>query len=283
MMPVGGLHAGRVIHLLREVIVQSNQQRIGVVLASLTSGLLPFFEQEMHHAYGPNWEETARTSFRGHSTTAMLSGKWDAQALLTVMWDQWNSVFRNKLGLAERSLVSELREFRNRWAHQDQFNDDDSYRVHDSAQRLLRAVGASTAAKSIEDHKIEVLRNILGRRLNDDLAAAQYNRARMTDVALYSICCVSIIVTLFVLFGAHQLAPTVIMAAFTIFVFGFFIHKRVATEMPVYGVHECAKCSKVIYSEVCPYCDPPRALSVMRSESSSGFTAIAEQHVRASS
>jgi len=277
------LYAGRVSLLRREGTVQNNEQRIGIVLATLTSGLLPFFEREMRQAYGENWEDSARTSFRGHSTSAMQSGNWDAQALLTIMWDQWNSVFRGQLGLTERSLVSELRESRNRWAHQAAFSDDDCYRVHDSAQRLLIAVGAKAAAKSIEDQKIEVLRNILGRRLNDDLAAARYNRARMTDVALYSICCISIIVTLFVLFGAHQLAPTVIMAAFTIFVFGFFIHKRVATEMPVYGVHECAKCSKVIYSEVCPYCDPPRALTVMRSESSSGFTSIAGQHVRASS
>lgn len=263
--------------------MRSNQQRIGVVLDTLTSGLFPFFEEEMQHVHGPNWEEAVHSSFRGHPTTATQNGRWDAQALLTVMWDQWNSVFRNRLGLAERSLVSELREFRNRWAHQDLFNDDDCYRVHDSAQRLLTAVGARAAAKTIEDQKIEVLRNILGRRMNDDLVAARYNRARMTDVALYSICCVSILVTLFVLFGAHQLAPTVIMAAFTIFVFGFFIHKRVATEIPVYGVHECAKCSKVIYSEVCPYCDPPRAMAVMRNESSSGLTAMTGQHARASS
>jgi hypothetical protein len=33
------------------------------------------------------------------------------------MWDQWNVVFRKTLGNAERSLVSELRDARNRWAH----------------------------------------------------------------------------------------------------------------------------------------------------------------------
>jgi len=88
------------------------------------------------------------------------------------MWDQWNQVFRYKLGMAERSLVSELREYRNRWAHQDLFSDDDSYRVLDSAQRLLMAVGAHEAATLIEDRKIDVMRNILGRRVNDEMAAA---------------------------------------------------------------------------------------------------------------
>jgi hypothetical protein len=34
------------------------------------------------------------------------------------MWDNWNDVFRNVLGHAERSLVSELRDWRNKWAHQ---------------------------------------------------------------------------------------------------------------------------------------------------------------------
>lgn len=257
--------------------MRSNQQRIGMALETLTSGLLPFFEHEMQLTYGDGWEETARGTFRGSHSNAVVNGKWDAHALLTVMWDQWNTVFRSRLGLSERSLVSELREFRNRWAHQDQFSDDDSYRVYDSAQRLLNSVGATDAAESIEDLKIEVLRRILGRRVNRDLAAAKRNRARITDVALYGICCVSIIMTMFALFGAHQLAPTIIMSAFTLFVFGFFIHKRLATDTPVYGVHECGKCSKIVYSEVCPYCDPPR---VNRKDSSLDVPTFSEQSVR---
>ncbi len=49
------------------------------------------------------------------------------------MWNQWNDVFRKTLGQAERTLVSELREVRNRWAHQEPFSSDDAYRALDSA------------------------------------------------------------------------------------------------------------------------------------------------------
>ena len=265
-------------------VVRSEQQRIGIALETLISGLFPFFERELRDVYGDAWEETARATFRGQSSIAMQSGKWDAYAVLSVMWDQWNQVFRYKLGMAERSLVSELREYRNRWAHQDRFSDDDSYRVLDSAQRLLAAVGARAEVQSIEDRKIEVMRNILGRRVNDELAAARFSRARIVDVALYAVCCVAIVTTMFLLFGAHRLVPTILIAGFTLFVFGFFIYKRLTADTPIYGVHECTKCSKIIYSEVCPYCDPPhRSSSIIKNGSSLRFPPFTEQAIRTNS
>lgn len=265
-------------------IVRSEQQRIGIALETLTSGLLPFFSHELREVYGEGWEETARATFRGQSSIAIQSGKWDAYAVLSVMWDQWNAVFRYKLGMAERSLVSELREYRNRWAHQDHFSDDDSYRVLDSAQRLLQAVGAVEQAQAIENRKIEVLRNILGKRVNDDLAAARFNRARIVDVALYSVCCLAIVITMCLLFGPHRFVPTLIMGGFTIFVFAFLIYKRVTADTPIHGVHECAKCSKIIYSEVCPYCDPPhRSSSIIKNGSSLRFPPFTEQAIRTNS
>ena len=262
--------------------MRSEQQRIGIALETLTSGLFPFFEAELRDVYGDSWEETARSTFRGQSSIAVQNGKWDVYAVLSVMWDQWNAVFRHKLGMAERSLVSELREYRNRWAHQDSFSDDDSYRVLDSAQRLLNAVGAHEEAELIEERKIDVLRNILGRRVNDELAAARYSRARMVDIALYSLCCVAIVITMFLLSGTQRFVPTLFVAGFTIFVFAFLTYKRLKSGAPAYGVHECPKCSKIVYSEVCPYCDPPhRSSSIIKNGSSLRYPPFAEQPVRA--
>ena len=73
------------------------------------------------------------------------------------MWEAWNEVFRNTLGHAERSLVSELREHRNKWAHQETFSGDDAYRALDSAGRLLTAVSAPQSDE-IEKIKTELLR-----------------------------------------------------------------------------------------------------------------------------
>ena len=49
------------------------------------------------------------------------------------------------MGFSERSLVSELRTFRNRWAHQEKFSSDDTDRALDSAARLLTAISAPEA------------------------------------------------------------------------------------------------------------------------------------------
>ena len=257
--------------------MRSEHQRIGGALDTLTRGSFSFFEREMRNVYGDNWEEVARGSIRGPSTSTAQNNGWDAHAILSVMWEQWNNVFRYKLGISERSLVGELREFRNRWAHQAMFSEDDSYRVLDSTQRLLVAIGAREQADEIEDRKLDVLRSKLGRRVNEELARVRFNRARTTDVALYAICCAAICTTTALMFGARYPQPVLVMISFTVFAFGVFIYQRVTATTPVYGVHECPKCSKVIYSEVCPYCDPPaRSSTVIGSNSALRFPPFRE-------
>ena len=74
-----------------------------------------------------------------------------------MLWDQWNVTFNRTLGHAERSLVSELREVRNKWAHQKAFSSDDAYRALDSAARLLTAISAPEAGE-LDKMKLELLR-----------------------------------------------------------------------------------------------------------------------------
>ena len=73
------------------------------------------------------------------------------------MWESWNEIYRNTLGQSERSLVSELRDIRTRWAHQEVFSSDDAYRALDSTHRLLLAVSSPDAGQ-IEGMKMELLR-----------------------------------------------------------------------------------------------------------------------------
>jgi hypothetical protein len=70
---------------------------------------------------------------------------------------KWNEVFRLVLGRAERSLVNEIQDIRNRWAHQENFSSDDTYRSLDSVGRLLTAISAPQA-NEIEKVKTELLR-----------------------------------------------------------------------------------------------------------------------------
>ena len=122
----------------------SNLERVGKGLELLKNGLTPFVERGLKTAYGDRWVAKVTESLHD----SQIKGnqvEWDAQALLAVIWDQWNDVFKKTLGQAERSLVAELRDVRNRWAHQKAFPLDDAYRALDSMVRLLTAVSAPEA------------------------------------------------------------------------------------------------------------------------------------------
>jgi hypothetical protein len=54
--------------------------------------------------------------------------------------------------------VSELRDVRNKWAHQRPFSTDDAYRALDSVSRLLASVSAAAEADEVEKVKMELLR-----------------------------------------------------------------------------------------------------------------------------
>src|SRR5579863_1236679 len=141
-------------------MAQTNHERVGKALEILNKGLQPFIEREMQAVYGERWLQEAAANLREYQMASARAGELsgDTQVLLLVMWDQWQRVFKNVLGHAERSLVSELRETRNKWAHQEAFSTDDAYRAHDSMQRLLTAVSASAQASEIERQKHELLR-----------------------------------------------------------------------------------------------------------------------------
>lgn len=137
----------------------SNRERIGKALDLLCAGLAPFVERELKAACGDKWEEVAREGQPPERGKGKKVAKlhWDTQALLAVVWNQWNNVFNRTLGQAERSIVSELRDARNKWAHQEAFSSSDAYRALDSMERLLTAVSAEQAGE-IGQMRMDLLR-----------------------------------------------------------------------------------------------------------------------------
>ncbi len=137
----------------------TNYDRVGKALELLREGLRPFVARELEAKYGKYWITSVTASWP--NDLAWREGEdlpqLDAALLLRMMWDQWNNVFRDTLGFAERSLVSELRDIRNKWAHQETFSTDDAYRALDSSARLLTAISAPQADE-IERMKMELLR-----------------------------------------------------------------------------------------------------------------------------
>lgn len=137
-------------------MAKTNRERVGEGLELLSKGLSPFIEREMKATYGDRWTEEAKAVLR-QAPGGVEPNIQDPHAALLLLWSRWKEVFEKTLGHAERSLVSELREFRNRWAHMENFSSDDTYRALDSVYRLLSAVSAPEAEEA-EKKKVEVLR-----------------------------------------------------------------------------------------------------------------------------
>ena len=134
---------------LPDDMATTNHERVGKALELLKAGLGPFVDREIQRAVKAQRIDAATL---GRFVDDPLIGDkpatdWDVAALLKLMSETWNDVFRTVLGRAERNFVSELRDHRNNWAHQKPFSGDDAYRALDTTNRLLTAVSAPQAAE----------------------------------------------------------------------------------------------------------------------------------------
>ena len=136
----------------------TNHERVGKGLELLRAGLGPFVERELKQAVqAGNLSGHRRKEIADDPMFRRPSSEWDVAVVLRLIWDNWHDAFSGTLGRSDRSLVSELRDHRNKWAHQEPFSSDDAYRALDSVQRLLTSISAPQV-REIDAHKQELLR-----------------------------------------------------------------------------------------------------------------------------
>ena len=135
----------------------SNRDRIGRAFELLAAGLGPYVDRHMlaGSSAGEDWlrkfASNTRPPIKGPISLA------DPAFQLRVMAETWDAIFKQGLTRSDRNIVFELRDVRNRWAHNDSFSADDAYRALDSIERLL--VGADAAeASEVGRSKEEVMR-----------------------------------------------------------------------------------------------------------------------------
>ena len=137
----------------------TNRERVEKALELLQAGLGPFIEREVMDAIESKRLDAHK--LKAYAEDPQLADKsiaeWDIAALLRITWETWNEVFLQTLGPAERGLTGEMRGHRNNWAHQQAFSGDDTYRVLDTTERLLKAVSAPESGE-VERLKLELLR-----------------------------------------------------------------------------------------------------------------------------
>jgi len=137
----------------------TNKERVSRALDSLRAGLTPFLHRELAAKLGSSWESQIAGRVQVRSSKRGVI-HWDVQTLLKAMVDTWREVFEDQLDRYERTLVSELIEIRNRFAHDHTFTSDDTYRALDSVQRLLTAVAATDQAAEVARSKDELQRTV---------------------------------------------------------------------------------------------------------------------------
>lgn len=124
----------------------SNRDRVGRAFELLAVGLRPFVDRRMRatHPSGDGWFEAwqrGETSGRpGFKVTLD-----DPLVLLNVMKANWKQSFDRDLSPQERNATYDLAQYRHRWAHNESFSFDDTYRVLDKIEQLLIAVDAGEA------------------------------------------------------------------------------------------------------------------------------------------
>ena len=126
----------------------SNNTYVNKGLTLLQEGLYPYVEMHLKSRFGSVWQE--KVTERSKDTRA-----WDSYGLLKVMNSFWNEVFTHLQNPA-RSYVNETVFIRNKWARQEEFNQEDADRALDTMRRLLISVSNQNHADQINDLRKEM-------------------------------------------------------------------------------------------------------------------------------
>ena len=138
-------------------MVMANSERVGRALDLLRDGLAPKCAATWAGFYGPRWLEAVNNQLHTPESNPRVS---DVAFLFKGMKATWGEVFGHGFTPAVRSLVFELAEVRNRWAHQETLSSDDTARALDSMERVLEAFGNAAERRKIRELRRDLMRQI---------------------------------------------------------------------------------------------------------------------------
>ena len=138
-------------------MAKSARQVVFEGMEVLPEALTPFVEKRLESALVGHWQvQVAEESRLRPDASGNIT--WDQAGLLHAMNRHWRDAFGAVLGRAERAIVNELLDVRNRLSHNEKFNYDDAERALDSMRRLTEAIGAGDAAGQLGRMRETILR-----------------------------------------------------------------------------------------------------------------------------
>jgi hypothetical protein len=122
--------------MAKDKCMNAPQVYIDSAFDAFNQGFAPYVEKKLQDHFGDTWLDNL------HPSVKVVKGQvyWDTQALTNTCIKEWQNIFRPELGNSGRSLVGEIKDWRNEVAHRAAHKPltiDDAYRAVDTILRLL--------------------------------------------------------------------------------------------------------------------------------------------------
>ncbi|GLQ79184.1 hypothetical protein GCM10007881_27020 [Mesorhizobium huakuii] len=124
----------------------------------LPEALIPFVEKRLETSLTGHWQLQVLERYPNLRPNSKGEVGWDQTALFNVMDRFWGEAFKTVLGRAERSIVNELVDVRNKLSHNGDFTYDDAERALDSMRRMMTAISAGETADKLDLMRNSILR-----------------------------------------------------------------------------------------------------------------------------
>lgn len=135
-----------------------NRHLVRQCLDALKPSLRKFAEERLQMAYGPRWQDrvTEWRDARRKANRDEADVGPDTAALLSVVINHWGAFRGGSLDQLAFGRIRELKDVRNRWAHEEPFNEDETFRAIDTTQLVLSAIGEKTLAHNLHRLKAQL-------------------------------------------------------------------------------------------------------------------------------
>ena len=139
-------------------MAKSTRQYVFEGMELLPAALIPFVEKRLETSLKGHWQVQVLEKLPSLRPNSNGEVGWDQAALFNAMDRFWSEAFKAVLGRAERSLVNELGDVRNKLSHNETFTYDDAERALDSMRRLMEAISAGETAEQLGKMRDTILR-----------------------------------------------------------------------------------------------------------------------------
>jgi predicted AAA+ superfamily ATPase len=139
-------------------VAKSTRQYVFEGMELLPAALIPFVEKRLETSLKGHWQVQVLEKLPSLRPNSNGEVGWDQAALFNAMDRFWSEAFKAVLGRAERSLVNELGDVRNKLSHNETFTYDDAERALDSMRRLMEAISAGETAEQLGKMRDTILR-----------------------------------------------------------------------------------------------------------------------------